>query len=159
VLIAGALWLHALSKTFGSRVVLYAKTPNGTEMCIYQTFTWTTEPYQTAFYSRKFGNAWEWFYYDHQDLPWMSGRIVLDATNHIANVFRGKRLVARYDWTKDQFIHLLKGTTNGPTETPNMWIAPPERLPKIHQKYISNAINRAFHIGRLFCLSDACCFG
>ena len=129
-LVVGLKWLHALSETFGSRVVLYAKAPDGTEMCVYQKFTGTTEPYQTAFYSRKSGAVWEWFYYDHQDSPWMSGRIVLDTTNHIASVFRGKIIVGRYDWTKDQFIHLLRGTTNGPTETPNMWTPPPETLPQ-----------------------------
>ena len=126
VLGAGLSWLHALSKTFQPRVVLYAKAPDGTEMCIYQTFTGTTEPYETAFYSRKPGKAWGWFYYDHQDLPWMSGRIVLDGTNHVANIFRGGKFVAYYDWTKDQFVHLLRKTTNGPAETPNMWTAPPD---------------------------------
>ncbi len=129
VLVAGLIWFQALSKTFQSRVVLYAKAPDGTEMCIYQTFTGTTEPYETAFYSRKSGEAWGWFYYDHQDLPWMSGRIVLDLTNHIANIFRGGKLVAHYDWTQNQFIHLLRGTTNGPAETPNMWTSPPKELP------------------------------
>lgn len=125
VLAFSLLWLHALSRTFKPRTVLYAKAPDGTEMCIYQVFTYTTEPYQTAFYSRKPGESWGWFYYDHQDLPWMYGRIVLDTTNKVAIIYRGSKTVARYNWEKKQFTHLLRGTTTGPMETPNIWTSPP----------------------------------
>jgi hypothetical protein len=125
VLTVFAWWLHALWATFGARTVLYAKAPDGTEMCVYQVFTATTEPYQTSFYSRKPGKSWGWFYYDHQDLPWMYGRIVFYATNKVAMIYRGGKMVGRYDWEKDQFTHLLRGTTESPRATPNMWRSPP----------------------------------
>jgi hypothetical protein len=118
-------WFLVISGTFKTRVVLYAKASDGTEMCVFQEFTGTPEPYKTAFYSRKPGGRWSWFYYDHQDLAWVSGRIVLDMTNKIATVFRGTKEVARFNWARDEFIHILRGTTNGPEETPNMWKTPP----------------------------------
>ena len=118
-------WLLVISGTFKPRVVLYAKASDGTEMCVYQEFTGTSEPYKTAFYSRKPGGHWGWFYYDHQDLAWVSGRIVLDMTNKIATVFRGTKEVARYNWARDEFVHIQRGTTNGPGDTPNMWTPPP----------------------------------
>lgn len=117
-------YLHALSDTVKPHAVLYAKAPDGTEMCIFQEFTGTLEPYKTAFYSRRPGDRWNWFYYDHQDLPWMSGKIVLDTTNKIATIFRGAQTVARYNWASGKFAHLLRGTTNGPKEIPNMWTPP-----------------------------------
>lgn len=125
VLGIAATWFFGISRTFKPRVVLYAKTPDGTEVCVFQEFTGTTEPYKTSFFSRKSGDRWGWYYYDHQDLAWISGHIDLDVSNKIATVFRGTKPVAKFYWTNDQFVHLLRGTTNGPEETPNMWTSPP----------------------------------
>lgn len=96
------------------RIVLHAVTHGGTEICIFQRFTGTTEPFETSFYSKKPGTNWGWFYYDHQDLPWLSGRIQLDTTNKTATIFRGSKAVARYDWSNDTFTHFQRGTTTEP---------------------------------------------
>jgi len=101
------------------RIVLHAVTPDGTEICVFQRFTGTTEPFETSFYSKKPGANWGWFYYDHQDLPWLSGRIQLDTTNKTATIFRGSKAVARYDWSKDTFTHFQRGTTTEPQ--PSTW--------------------------------------
>lgn len=96
------------------RIVLHAMTPDGTEICIFQRFTGTTDLFETSFYSKKPGKNWGWFYYNHEDLPWLSGRIELDTTNKTATIFRGSKAVARYDWSNDTFTHFQRGTITKP---------------------------------------------
>lgn len=109
LLIGGALLLEHL---FRPRIVVSATMPDGTEICIHQFFTWTTEPFYTSVFSKKNGGSWRWFYYDHQDNPWLSGRIDLDMTNNVAVIFRGQTAVGAYSWTNDTFIHYRRGTTD-----------------------------------------------
>ena len=120
-------WVYTISGTFKSRVVSYAKAPAGTEMCMFQRFNLSTEPYSTAL-SRKPGGGWGWFYFDHEDHAWLSGGIILNTTNKITDIFRGDKKVAYYDWANDQFVHLIRGATNGPGEITSARTPPPSAI-------------------------------
>src|SRR6478736_33536 len=97
-------WVYTISGTFKSRVVSYAKAPAGTEMCMFQRFNLSTEPYSTAL-SRKPGGGWGWFYFDHEDHAWLSGGIILNTTNKITDIFQGtKKLPTTTGQTINLFI-------------------------------------------------------
>lgn len=78
-------------------LVAEATTPEGIEMCVTQTFTGTTEPYEVSFWFHSSSGPWYWYYLDHQALYWR-GRIELDTKARQATIFRSGKEVARFNW-------------------------------------------------------------
>ncbi len=107
----------------GDGVIARAIAPDGTEMCIVQTFNDPVEPYTVSFYYRKPGKQWGWFYYDHEDTRWFSGTIELDDGGNLAHVKRNGKEVARFDVSTEGFTIISWNRTNGPTQTwmPKGW--------------------------------------
>lgn len=95
------------------RVIAYAVAPDGTEMCVFQEFA-GTEICATSFFSRKPRAHWGWFYYDHEDWPWIRGRIDLISEGSTATIYRGGNAVGVYNWANDTFTHFHRKTTKGP---------------------------------------------
>jgi hypothetical protein len=114
-----ALWLaHALSP----RIVAHAVTPDGVEACVLQKFNGGGEPFTTSFVFRKPGGPWKWFYYDHQDWYWGSGRVALDTTSNIIVIFRGKDPAITFDWNQELYtLHRRHQQMRDPSSKPTDW--------------------------------------
>ncbi|HRK35728.1 MAG TPA: hypothetical protein PLJ47_14120, partial [Candidatus Hydrogenedentes bacterium] len=73
-------------------------------LCVYQEFNWTLEPYTTSVYAKKPGETWAWFYYDHEDIVWLSATTELDALEKTLLICRGTRLVGKYYWESNELF-------------------------------------------------------
>ena len=87
----------------GPRVVARAVTPDGTEFCVVQKCKWDFEFFTTSCYYRKPGGQWGWFYYDHQDWYWGSGRAEIDQTLQRISIFREGRVTVTFDWKSETY--------------------------------------------------------
>ena len=114
VTIGGLLvsWKHITS----TRVVAHATMPNGVQIMIRQTFTWSGDLFDTSFHYRRPGGQWVWRYYSHEDGFWGHGRVELDESSRIATVFRGGEPTIQFDW--DTLAHTqFTGTQSGNPRT------------------------------------------
>jgi hypothetical protein len=69
LIVAGLL----LSEISSRRVIGYAKSQDGTELCVVQKLG---DLLDTSVYYRKPGTNWGWFYYDHEDSYWAKATIL-----------------------------------------------------------------------------------
>jgi hypothetical protein len=92
----------------GPRVVASAIAPDGTEFCVVQTCNWDLEFFTTSCYYRKPGGQWGWFYYDHEDWYWGSGRAEVDNVFKRISIIRDGRVTVTFDWQSERF-RLLRG--------------------------------------------------
>ena len=79
------------------------------------------EPYTTSFYCKIEGEPWVWFYMDHEDTRWFSGRIDYNKDTKIAEIYHGNDLVAKYDSNTGTFTrgtHSTQGTKLSINEKP-----------------------------------------
>ncbi|HNU51124.1 MAG TPA: hypothetical protein PKJ98_09540 [Verrucomicrobiota bacterium] len=77
-------FLRFLLRVGVPRIVARAVSPDGVEMCIVQECNFSTEPFTTSFVYRKPGADWGWFYFDHEDWYWGTGRVSVDTSNQVA---------------------------------------------------------------------------
>lgn len=101
------------------RIVLHWVAPDGTVLVVYQEFSDLSEPFETSIFTRKPGQPWGWFYYDHQDLVWAAPRVDENAPDGTVSLWRSGMPVARYDWKRDQLTHFARQTTVEPLLKPN----------------------------------------
>ena len=82
---------------FAPRIVESGTTPNGVELYVTQRME---EPfgYNTSVRYRMPNGASGWFYYDHEDLRWPGGGIVMDHESKIATVLRENMPVILFNW-------------------------------------------------------------
>jgi hypothetical protein len=100
------------------RIVGRAATPEGSELCLVQKFTWDGDLFNTGFVYRKPGGQWNWFYYDHEDFYWGHARFVLETNASVARIFRGDAEVITFDWATETYtMHRWKRTMTGPQGT------------------------------------------
>jgi hypothetical protein len=92
-----------LDEITSPRVVAQATMPNGIEIMIKQTFTWSGDLFNTSFHYRRPGGDWIWRYYSHEDGYWRHGRVELDAASRIATVYRGGTPAIKFNW--DSLAH------------------------------------------------------
>ena len=95
------------------RIIVSAMAPDGTEMCIVQQCNWSAEIFTTSFVYRKPGKPWGWFYYDHQDWYWGSGRFVVDTNLTTAVFYRDDKVTVEFDWTTETYHLRPKRTLTG----------------------------------------------
>ena len=105
VLLVAAAFLF-LRHIDGPRVVARAVAPDGTEFCVVQTCNWDLEFFTTSCYYRKPGGQWGWFYYDHEDWYWGSGRAEVDTTAKRISIYRSERATVTFDWESERFCLL-----------------------------------------------------
>lgn len=97
-----------------ARIVARAVSPEGVEMCIVQECNWSAEPFTTRFVFRKPGTNWGWFYYDHQDWYWRTGRVVLDTNSRTARFYRGNKPAVTFQWETETYtLHRWNRTIEG----------------------------------------------
>jgi len=110
------------------RTVARAVAPDGTEMCVIQTFNWSPELFTTRFVFRKPGGPWGSFYYDHQDGLWAGSRVSLDPATQVAVFFRDGAPVITFAWTSETYQLQRPGwnrTVTGPQwKLPADWSPP-----------------------------------
>ena len=96
------------------RIVSRAVSPNGVEMVIAQECNWSGEPFTTSFVFRKPGTNWGWFYYDHEDWFWRTGRVTLDTNSKTAIFYRGDRKAVTFQWDTEAYtLHRRNRTITG----------------------------------------------
>lgn len=101
----------------GDGIVTRAVTQNGTEMCVIQKYTGNfAEPYRVGFYYRCPGKRWGWFYYDHEDIRWLSGDIKLSDNDTVAHIFCESKEVARFNISTESFTRLRQNSTASPAQ-------------------------------------------
>lgn len=108
------------------RVVARAITPEGVEMCVVQHCNWNAELFTTAFYYHQPGTNWGWFYYDHEDGYWGSGRVKLDTNARVAVIYRGNQPAITFDWATETYtLQRWKRTITGAQQyMPAGWSPP-----------------------------------
>jgi hypothetical protein len=127
VIAAGALWGVWLRSISHPRVVASAVAPDGTELRVIQVCNWSAEPFTTSVYYRKPGGKWGWFYYDHEDGYWNSGRAEVDAAAKRINIWRGRAITATFEWETETF-ELRRGDVPHRTMTgAQEWRDPPPK--------------------------------
>jgi hypothetical protein len=127
VAIFGIIFLIKLvAPILGQRVVARAVAPDGTEMCVIQTFTWSPDVFNTKFVFHKPGTNWQAYYFEHEDWDfWRGGKVVLDTTNHIAVFYRTNSPAITFDWVSFAYtLHRQNDTRTSPT-----WVMPPDWKP------------------------------
>lgn len=100
ILLAAIIFLG--SRLLYPRIVASTSAPDGTILCVYQEFNWSFEPYTTSVYAKKTGEPWAWFYYDHEDLAWLSARTKVDTIEQAVLIYRGPLLVGKYYWENNE---------------------------------------------------------
>jgi len=110
-------WLiFSWNRIVSPRVVAHATMPNGVEIMIRQTFTWSGDLFNTSFHYRRPEGEWVWRYYSHEDGFWGRGRVELDESSRIATVYRGGKPTIKFHW--DTLAHTqLTGTQSGNPRT------------------------------------------
>jgi hypothetical protein len=104
------------------RIICRATAPDGTEMSLVQKFNWSGEPFTTSFVYRKPGDAWRWFYYDHQDDYWGSSRVVLNTNANTAVFYRRSLPAVTFNWNTASYTLHRRNTTNSPgSPMPGGW--------------------------------------
>ena len=88
-------------------VVARAVAPDGTELRIIQKYEGELHLLNTSIYVRHRGGWWNWFYYDHEDLPWRWGNASVDLSRHLIVVRCEGRVTATYDYGTQDY-HLLR---------------------------------------------------
>lgn len=88
------------------RIVARAVTPDGVELRVIQGCNWDPEGFYTSVYYRKPGSPWGWFYYDHQDIYWGSGRAEVNPQAKRITIYRAGRVTATFDWETERFVLL-----------------------------------------------------
>ena len=79
------------------RIVAQATMPNGVEIMIKQTFTWS-DLFDTTFNYRRPGGEWVSRYYSHEDGYWERGRVEIDGSSRIATVYRDGEPTIKFHW-------------------------------------------------------------
>ena len=88
----------------GDGIIARIKAPDGTEMCVIQTYNGNfAEPYTVGFYYHKPGKPWGWFYYEHEDTRWFSGKITLSENGKLAHVQSDNEEVAQFEIPTESF--------------------------------------------------------
>jgi hypothetical protein len=95
-----------LRRLVSTRVIGYARSQDGTELCVVQKLG---DLLDTSVYYRKPGSNWGWFYYDHEDTYWAKATIIVDELNHRMTLMRGKEAVADFDWRSEVFHRQATG--------------------------------------------------
>ena len=96
------------------RIVARAVSPDGVEMCIVQECNWDGEPFTTRFVFHKPGTNWGWFYYDHEDWYWRTGRVVLDTNSKTARFYRKGKPAVTFKWDTETYtLHRWNRTLEG----------------------------------------------
>lgn len=109
---AAVAWLLvSLQHITSPRVVAHATMPNGVEIMIKQSFTWSGDLFNTSFHYRRPGGEWVWRYYSHEDGYWGHGLVVLDEATGTATVHRGGEPTIRFNW--DSLVHTQFTATQG----------------------------------------------
>jgi hypothetical protein len=92
-------WLLAsLLHTIEPRVIAHATMPNGVEIMIKQTFSWSGDLFNTSFHYRRPGGEWVWRYYSHEDGYWEHGHVELDSASRIATIDRCGKPTIKFNW-------------------------------------------------------------
>src|SRR6266436_5198961 len=106
------VWLVASFAPGGDRIISRVTAAGGTEICVVQRYTslWS-EPYEVRFYYRRPGQAWGWFYFDHQDTRWWMGKISLSRDGRRATIRRVLLPVAYFDIPAEAFTIVRRGST------------------------------------------------
>ena len=106
------VWLYvSVQHVTSPRVVAHATMPNGVEIMIKQSFTWSGDLFNTSFHYRRPGGKWVWRYYSHEDGYWGEGRVNLDPSKHVATVYRGSQPTIEFNW--DTLVHTQFTETQG----------------------------------------------
>jgi len=116
-------FLRFLLRVGVPRIVARAVSPDGVEMCIVQECNFSTEPFTTSFVYRKPGADWGWFYFDHEDWYWGTGRVSVDTSNQVAVFYRAGSPAATFAWgTETYTLHRWDRTLTGAQEClPTGW--------------------------------------
>lgn len=104
VILLGILWAFLYGPFGRPRIVARAVTPDGTELCVVQESNHDIcEPFYTSVVYRKPGGRWGWFYYDHQDIYWRRGEVLINPDAKRISVYRNGTLVVTFDWQTEIF--------------------------------------------------------
>jgi len=93
----------SLRHMLSPRVVARAITPDGVELCVVQESGRDFPPFRTSVVFRKPNTNWGWFYYDHEDWYWRTGRISLDTTTRVATIYRDGEPRVTFKWDTERF--------------------------------------------------------
>jgi hypothetical protein len=139
VFIVGACTIYFLFLPGGDKIIARVTSENGVEMCITQKYG---DFYEIRFFRKRPGEEWGAFYYDHQDLRWLRGRIEINEKSSEALIYKGGTVVAKYDIRNDSFERMQNGSyaVKKIYEMPKGWTP---------EEYIENNPRRLFHL--LFC--------
>lgn len=84
-------------------LVAEAISSEGFHFCVTQVRTGTAEPFNVAFFYRTPSGPWIWNYLDHEDTFWWKGSIRINEKNKRAMVYKGRSVVASFDWASNVF--------------------------------------------------------
>lgn len=113
----GAFWLVRGVFPGGDGVVARATASDGTELCMTQKYNDSiAEPYTVSFYYRRPGRPWGWYYFEHEDLRWVAGRIRLAEQGTLARIYNGVTEVARFDIPHERFTIARWNRTTSPAQ-------------------------------------------
>ena len=88
--LAALAWLLvSCTPVTSPRTVAQATMPNGVEIMVRQSFTWSGDLFNTSFHYRRPSEGWVWRYYSHEDGYWGHGRVEIDEPARTATVYRG----------------------------------------------------------------------
>lgn len=95
ILSVGASSAYFVRLLRSPRIIVEAETPNGYRVCVVQTLG---EPFNTSTYVRDPNGQWQWFYLDHEDVPWLAAVIEKDSRQHRVKIVGNGARRAEYDW-------------------------------------------------------------
>lgn len=88
--------------------------PNGVEIMIKQSFTWSGDLFNTSFHYRRPGAKWVWRYYSHEDGYWGHGRVEIDERSQVATVYRGGKPTIEFNYDTLAHTQLTETQTKTP---------------------------------------------
>ena len=89
--------------SFHSRLVLYQKTADGTEIVIYQMASPAELCFDTLFVYRVNGGEWRNHYYGHEDTAWKDCDARVDDAHQSILIYRNGHPNIRFNWGSDVF--------------------------------------------------------
>ncbi len=111
--------IHPFGERDRLRIIASAKASDGTEIKLTQARNqgWA-EPYTVSLWVRPAGRNWRWYYVDHQDSWWRTGKISINTEQTKAKIIKGgKDLIAELDLPQLS-LKLADGT-----ERANCWMS------------------------------------
>ncbi|HVF84865.1 MAG TPA: hypothetical protein VM821_02700 [Abditibacteriaceae bacterium] len=104
---AGFYFVMPFSKKGQAMVIDSATSADGSSFILNQKYEGGFE-YNVSFYVKSRSKTWREYYIDHDSSYWHSGRVVVDDSKGKASIWRGKTLIAVYNWKNEVFYDVSK---------------------------------------------------